>query len=757
MAFPPPMPVNMETSHQTVLADLANIPTAAVVFHPKEGLLDANPAGALLLDAANGERALVLEALAQVAIGSQVDRTERVIRYVDDAGVERMVRARGAALTGVKEAALILLDELEDHTALEQTLAQSERLYDTFLTQAPTGIVHLDARGNVTFENDQLRQMLDTKDNWSIDDVGFDTGTESAIAKLVEHGVAFSLSRVRCRVEVERPRILYVTGSPIRDHEGELVGSVLMLLDQTEVFEQEQAIEIRNRYKSAEVSLRRAATEEPDEQRFLERAAQVLARAIGVDEVAIVVANPHDDEFRVRAAWPDLSAVDGSGDKSADAADAVSSLLESDADDVFWTPFLVGDDVGGFVSYRDRRALTPAERSQVLGHTDELVRVFERQWSAVQTGYRYRLAVESIDDGLFSYVLRPDGRRVYLFATRQFEGLFGIDVRDVVGGGETARWFEAGLDEVGRTAIENHHSALQAGLASRTVFRFEHPQGQVRWLREDATAQRDAQGQLSVTGIVVDISEQKEAEELIEKARRAAESEARRKTSFIATMSHELRTPLGTVHGFAEMMRRDLEEAPADNPLSGLAEFAGAIEERSGELLTVVEDLLDLSNLESGLLALSRAPVDLSALAGDLCRRHQRLADDSGLALVLEADEGALALGDQARIAKILDRIMANAIKFTDAGTITVNARRIEGHAVVEITDEGVGMDEAQLAQIFEAFVQGDDRLNRSFEGAGLGLTVAHRLATAMGGSIEAESSPGHGTTIRLVLPDPES
>ena len=97
-----------------------------------------------------------------------------------------------------------------------------------------------------------------------------------------------------------------------------------MLLDQTEVFEQEQAIEIRNRYKSAEISLRKAATDEPDEQRFLEKAAQVLARAIGVEDVAIVVANPHDDGFRVRAAWPDLSAVDGSADKSSDADEVVS-------------------------------------------------------------------------------------------------------------------------------------------------------------------------------------------------------------------------------------------------------------------------------------------------------------------------------------------------------------------------------------------------------------------------------------------------
>ena len=317
------------------------------------------------------------------------------------------------------------------------------------------------------------------------------------------------------------------------------------------------------------------------------------------------------------------------------------------------------------------------------------------------------------------------------------------------------------MDDTGRKSIANHHAALAAGIPSRTVFRFERPDGVVRWLREDASPQRDSAGQITVTGIVVDVTEQKDAEQMLDRAREAAEAEARRKTSFIATMSHELRTPLGTVHGFAEMIRRELEELPPDSPVAGLVEFASAIEERSGELLTVVEDLLDLSNVESGLLALSRSSVDLNALCREVLLSHG-CADSAGsmstrlsgdLQIVLRDGPQVFAFGDPTRIGKILDRVMSNAIKFTSKGTIAITVSVEEGRAAVDIADEGVGMSEEQLERIFEPFVQGDDRLNRSFEGAGLGLTVAKRLAVAMGGEIRASSEAGVGTTIGLRLP----
>lgn len=696
-------------------------------------------------------------AIRMLASEARSSPTESVIRLESDSRNRQIrVRAKWQIDAGV---ALIALEELPDLSDIQHALEHSERLYDTFLQQSPAGILHLDADGNVTFENDQARALFDAAggSSWigkrvaDIDSLA--EAARSGIQKLVAAGTDFKMHRVRIASPDERFRIVVLQGTAVYHPDGSRVGSVLMLLDQTDVVLQDESIQLRNRFRTAEANIRRAASLESDEQSFLNVAAKTMAEAIGAQHLGIVVASPHDDAFRVRAQWLRRDATPQKGIGT----DDIDPLLEANREGVFWTPFLVGDDVGGFVAYFDDRQLTELERTSILEHVDSLVRVFERQWRTVQLGYRYRLAVNSIEDGLFNYVLDPSGDRRYLFATDQFEGLFGHHPRDIIRPDAPAAWFSGGLDEVGRKAMENHHAALSAGVASRTVFRFVRPDGEVRWLREDATPQREASGRLTVTGIVVDVTEQKDAEEMLDRARRAAEAEARRKTAFIATMSHELRTPLGTVHGFADLLRRELDELPSDAPLAGLTEFAQAIEERSGELLTVVEDLLDLSNLESGLIALSSMPVDLAAVVHSVTSRSEAAASAKGLSLsvAVAAEPGAVvsAVGDATRVERILDRIMSNAIKFTPAGSIRVSVGADESFGFVEIADDGVGMSDDELQRVFEPFVQGDDRLNRSYEGAGLGMTVAKRLADAMGGELEARSTSGVGTTVVLRLP----
>lgn len=751
---------------------MSDLPVAALLVHPDRGIVAANSEAVwMLLGSASTESTTAaldgglanetVLSIRQLASSARSGPATSTLELVSD-GRTRQLRARAKWQidAGV---GLVTLEELPDLSDIQHALEHSERLYDTFLQQSPAGILHLDADGNVTFENDQARSLFDAAggSSWigrrAHEADSLDESARERIRDLIAKGENFKMHRVRIAATDGMFRMVVLQGTAVHHPDGSRVGSILMLLDQTDVVLQDQSIQLRNRFRTAEANIRRAASVESDEQSFLNGAARTMAEAVGAEHLGIVVSSPHDDAFRVRAQWPQ------SGDAGALAAGGGDEdpLLEANRDGVFWTPFLVGDDVGGFVAYFDHRPLTQHERTSLLEHMDGLVRVFERQWRTVQLGYRYRLAVNSIEDGLFNYVLDPTGERRYLFATDQFEGLFGHHPRDIIRPDAPAAWFSAGLDDAGLKAMENHHAALSAGVASRTVFRFVSPDGRVRWLREDASPQREASGRLTVTGIVVDVTEQKEAEEMLDRARRAAEAEARRKTAFIATMSHELRTPLGTVHGFADLLRRELDELPPDAPLAGLAEFATAIEERSGELLTVVEDLLDLSNLESGLLALSRLPVDLEAVVHSVVSRSTSAAEAKGLRLHVDAaHDGSArvsapvsATGDALRVERILDRIMSNAIKFTPSGLIRVSVGSDDSHGFIQIADEGVGMSEEQLQRVFEPFVQGDDRLNRSYEGAGLGMTVAKRLAVAMGGDLEASSTPDVGTTVVLRLP----
>ena len=498
--------------------------------------------------------------------------------------------------------------------------------------------------------------------------------------------------------------------------------------------------ELPDQYLRAADAIRDAAADDPDEQAFLDAAARHLAEGTGASSLGIIVSSPHDDEFRVRACWPAVT-----GD---DAVATAESLLRPDDPSVLWMPFVDGDDVAGFVSLKDERERRDDEQMQFLAHVDSLVRTFERSWATVQIGYRYRVAVAAIEDGLFNYILDSDGSRTYIFATDQFEGLFGRAKRAMIGPDAEPDWFADGLDEEGQRLLDEHNAQLGAGKSARTVFRYLRRDGEIRWLREDATPQRESSGRLTVTGIVTDVTEQKLAEELKDIAREAAEAESERKTAFIATVSHELRTPLGTVHGFAEMLRRELDELQDGASNDRLIEFVEAIEERSGDLLRVVEDLVDLSNLESGRLTLASARLDVVEIV-------DRVGGDYALAGVSIVNPGApvVALGDPLRVARIVERVTANAVKFGRGAGIEISVRVDDGEAVVEVRDAGVGMSAEQMERIFEPFTQVDDRLNRSYDGTGIGLTVARRLAIAMGGDIEVDSQLGVGTTVRLRLP----
>lgn len=483
----------------------------------------------------------------------------------------------------------------------------------------------------------------------------------------------------------------------------------------------------------------RAASLDPDERTFLNEASQVIAEASGAERVGIVVASPHDDEYHVRALWPPSPTADPTA----------SALLETDDDRVFWMPFVIADELAGFVSFRFEQSHPDDERAQLLANIDELLRVFETQWAGVQVGYRYRLAIASIEDALFNYILDDSGARTYVFATSQFEGLFGIPSDEVSGPNASRDWFSAGLDAQGQIALARHHASLMRGIATRTTFEFTRPDGEIRWLREDATPLQESTGRMTVTGIVVDVTEQELAERLTELGREAAEAESGRKTAFIATLSHELRTPLATVHGFSEMLRRELGELPPGVQTEHLVEFAEAVEERSGELLRIVDDLVDLSNLETGLLAVSPAAVNLREVASEIAAKY----NGAGADVTVEAGPDVMAWADAQRVLGIIDRVMSNAVKFGLGGGVTVNVRDDGNESIVEIADSGVGMSETLLDSIFEPFVQGDSRLNRSFEGVGLGLTVAARLVAAMGGSIDVESAEGAGTTVYVRLP----
>ncbi|RYE11208.1 MAG: PAS domain-containing sensor histidine kinase [Hyphomicrobiales bacterium] len=365
----------------------------------------------------------------------------------------------------------------------------------------------------------------------------------------------------------------------------------------------------------------------------------------------------------------------------------------------------------------------------------------------------YRHLVENVQDAVMRF--GSDGQVV--FTSKSAEKLFGCQRYELSGSGLIER-----IHVLDRPAYMTAFSEANHDGKSRTVeirMRRDDPTEPARvpqfvWVEISLTPVVDTEihePRNEVVALLRDVTERHRQDAEMRNARRVAEDASEAKSRFLATIGHELRTPLNAIVGFSEMMTSGVvgDMSPAHR------EYADIIHRSGHHLLDVVKMLLDMSRIEAGKFELTAEAFEPANLIDPCFKIVEGMARDRKVKLVADLPRLLPSLvADERAIRQVLINLLSNAIKFShEQGTVTVSMKRQGTLLNISVTDRGIGMDGAAIARLGEAFFQAQDGLSRRYEGTGLGLSIVKGLVDLHEGTLRANSSPGEGTTITVLLP----
>ena len=281
--------------------------------------------------------------------------------------------------------------------------------------------------------------------------------------------------------------------------------------------------------------------------------------------------------------------------------------------------------------------------------------------------------------------------------------------------------------------------------------RLQHREGQAIWVQMILSVLRDASGQPQrLVAVVEDITEHLKLLEA-ERVRELAESANRAKSEFLSRMSHELRTPLNAMLGFAQLLELDRQPPLAVHQ----REWTAQVQHAGWHLLEMINDILDLSRIEAGMIRLDTVPIDVAPLLRSCLSMIEPAAAQRGIQMRQRIEPGTRAMmADPTRLKQVLTNLLSNAVKYNvDQGRVDIEAvTGAPGMVEIRVTDSGLGLSNTQMSELFQPF----NRLGRehsTIEGTGIGLVISRRLAELMGGSLQARSQEGQGSTFVLSLP----
>lgn len=320
--------------------------------------------------------------------------------------------------------------------------------------------------------------------------------------------------------------------------------------------------------------------------------------------------------------------------------------------------------------------------------------------------------------------------------------------------------FEAWQNSVHPDDIESAKSKLEGAISGvgsyEPEFRVVHPDGSIKTIKASAEILRDVNGvAIKVVGVNYDVTEKVDLIHVLSEAKLAAENAAHAKSDFLANMSHEIRTPMNAILGGLQLLKNTNLSSELSTVLSN-ASFS------AHSLLTILNDILDYSKIESNKLELENIPFSLTEVLESVKYDLDSLVSGKRIGFFVNRDKSynEYWLGDLVRVKQIVLNLATNAVKFTEKGSVQINVSTTpyQGKQVLylEVIDSGIGMSKAAAEHVFERFTQADTSTTRKYGGTGLGMAITINLIKMMGGTIDIQSALGKGTTVLVTLPLPK-
>ncbi|MCK9220622.1 MAG: PAS domain S-box protein [Bacteroidales bacterium] len=353
----------------------------------------------------------------------------------------------------------------------------------------------------------------------------------------------------------------------------------------------------------------------------------------------------------------------------------------------------------------------------------------------------------NLADSGFALIWRSGTDKLFNYFNKPWLNFTGRTMEQEIGDG----WTQGIHPDDNASYFQTYISAFNKKEAFDMECRLRNANGEYRWIRDLGTPNYDSIGNfLGYIGHCFDITEQKNNEEHLKRAKEKAEESDRLKSAFLANMSHEIRTPMNGILGFAGLLR--------EPELTGEEQkkYIGIIEKSGARMLNIINDIISISKIESGQMEISISETNINEQIEFIYTFFKPEAEQKGIYIsckyIFPADVSII-MTDCEKIYSILTNLVKNAIKFTQKGSIEIGCEK-KGDTLeffVKDTGEGITLEKQKI--IFERFMQGSESLTRNYEGAGLGLSISKAYAEMLGGKIWAESEPGNGSTFYFTIP----